>query len=116
MWFSERPDPKYHHWPFKPFIMQDFERLKKGPFSQMAKTIILCDSKRSSFIIFFKIQFDTAALIIHSFRMIKARGCKQRFESDLLRVEDNSQYYIPGTKYCIIQSSIARPTAAVLMT
>ena len=50
----------------------------------MAKTIILCDSKRSSFIIFFKIQFDTAALIIHSFRMIKARGCKQRFESDLL--------------------------------
>ena len=33
--------------------------------------------------IFFELQFGTATLIIPSFRMIKARGCKQRFRSDL---------------------------------
>ena len=37
---------------------------------------------------FFELQFDTATLIIQSFRMIKAtcRGCKQRFISDPLYV------------------------------
>ena len=54
---------------------------------QKAKKKILRDSKRSSFITdFFKLHYDTAALIILSFRMIKARGCKQRFKSDLSRL------------------------------
>ena len=53
----------------------------------MAKKIIICDAKRSSFITdFFELQFDTATLIIQRFRMIKARGCKQRFKSDPLYV------------------------------
>ena len=48
--------------------------------------MILRDSKRSSFIIdFFELQFDTATLIIPSFRMTQARGCKHRFKSDILR-------------------------------
>ena len=63
-----------------------------GPFHKGQKSIILCDSKRSSFITdFFQLQFDTATLIIQSFRMINARGCKQRFKSDLLRI-----YLVPG--------------------
>ena len=49
------------------------------------KNMFLCDSKRSSFITdFFELQFDTATLIIPSFRMRQARGCKLRFKSDLL--------------------------------
>ena len=57
-----------------------------GPFHQRQKNIIICDSKWSSFIIgFFELQFDTATLIIPSFRMTQARGCKQRFKSDILR-------------------------------
>ena len=56
-----------------------------GPFHKRQKDIILCDSKRSCFITdFFELQFETATLIIQSFRIIKARGCKQRFKSDLL--------------------------------
>ena len=76
--------------------MQDFLRFKNGPFSQKRKkTKILRDLKRSSFITdFFELQFDTATLIIQSFRMIKARGCKQRFKSDLLR-----DYLVPGRIY-----------------
>ena len=54
-----------------------------GPFHKRQKNIILRDSKRSSFIDFFEIQFDTATLSIQSFGMIKARGWKQRFKSDL---------------------------------
>ena len=51
------------------------------------KNMFLCDSKRSSLITdFFELQFDTATLIIQSFRMIKARGCKQKFKSDILYV------------------------------
>ena len=70
-----------------------------GPFHKRQKNIILRDSKRSSFITdFFELQFDTATLIIPSFRMTQARGCKQRFKSDLLRnylLPDriNMQYY-----------------------
>ena len=66
--------------------MQDFFSFENGPFSQKAKKHeILCDSKRSSFITdFFELQFDTATLIIPSFRMIKAIGCKQRFKSDVI--------------------------------
>ena len=57
-----------------------------GPFHKRQKNIILCDSKRSSFITdFFELQFDTATLIIQIFRIINARGCKQRFKSDPLR-------------------------------
>ena len=42
-----------------------------GPFRKRQKNIILCDSKRSSFITdFFELQFDTVTLIIPSFRMI----------------------------------------------
>ena len=53
------------------------------PFHKRQENIILCDSKRSSFITaFFELQFDTATFIIQSFRMIKARCCKQRFKSD----------------------------------
>ena len=64
-----------------------------GPFHKRQKNIILCDSKRSSFITdFFELQFDTTTLIIPSFRMIMARGCKQRFKSDLLR----SNYLVPN--------------------
>ena len=35
---------------------------------------------------FFELLFDTAALIIQSLRMTRARGCKQRFKSDLIHV------------------------------
>ena len=59
-----------------------------GPFHKRQKKEkkILCDSKRSSFITdSSELQFDTATFIIQSFRMIKARGCKQRFTSDLIR-------------------------------
>ena len=66
-----------------PFNMQDFFRFKNGPFHQRKKIFISCDSKRSSFITdSLELQFDTATLIIPSFRMIKARGCKQRFKTD----------------------------------
>ena len=61
-------------------------RFKNGPFSSKAKNIILCDSKRSSFITdVFELQLDTPTLIIPSFRMTQARGCKRRFQSDPLR-------------------------------
>ena len=40
---------------------------------------------------FLKLQFDTATLIIQSIKMIKARGCNQRFKFDLLR-----NYLAPG--------------------
>ena len=52
---------------------------------------------------FFKFQFDTATLIIQRFRLIKARGCKQRFKSDLLYV---ITWYLVGlgfTRNTIIQ-------------
>ena len=56
---------------------------KMGPLNKRQHNVILCDSKRSSLITdFFELQFDTATLIIQSFRMIKARGCKQMFKSD----------------------------------
>ena len=70
-----------------------------GPFHEKAQKHILRDSKRSSFITdFFELQFDTPTLMIPSFRMTQARGCKQRFKSDLLRnylLPDriNMQYY-----------------------
>ena len=38
--------------------------------------------------------FDTATLTIQSFRMIKTRGCKQRFKSDKLYFVHN--YLVPG--------------------
>ena len=77
----------------RPFIMQDFLGSKMDPFHQRKKHIILRDSKRSSFIADFCLtQVCTATLIIQSFRMIKARGCKQRCKSDLLR-----NYLVPGT-------------------
>ena len=63
-----------------------------GPFHEKAQKHILRDSKRSSFITdFFELQFDTPTLMIPSFRMTQARGCKQRFKSDLLR-----NYLVPG--------------------
>ena len=75
--------------------MQDFLGSKMGPFHKRQKNILLCDSKRSSFITdFFELQFDTATLIIYSVRMIKARGCKQRFKSDVLR-----KFPVPGRIY-----------------
>ena len=87
-------------------IMQDFFRFETGPFRQRQKNIFLSDSKRSSFITdFFELQFDTATLIIPSFRMIKARGCKQRFKSDLLytgRVY-NMQYYYTAVVWHVPQ-------------
>ena len=82
-----------------------------GLFHKRLKNIILCDSKRSSFITdFFELQFYTPTLIIPSFRMTQARGCQQRFKSDLLRnylVPDRiyMQYYftvLPG--YIVIRT------------
>ena len=67
-----------------------------GPFHGRQKNILLVGRnltrlKReylvvhySYLVVFFQLQFDTATLIIPSFRMIKARGCKQRFKSDQL--------------------------------
>ena len=82
-----------------------------GPFHKRQKNMVLCDSKRTSFITyFFELQFDTATLIIPSFRMIKATGGKQRFKSDLSRIRIG---LFPVLSY---RSSIARSTAAVLMT
>ena len=67
-----------------------------GPFHKRQKNISLRDSKRSSFITdFFELQFDTATWIIQSLRMIKARGCKQRFKSDLLYLVRNC--LVPAT-------------------
>ena len=83
--------------------MRDF-MLKNGPFSQKGKKKkkILCDSKRSSFVTdFFELTFDTADLISQSFRMIKARGCKQRFKSDQLR-----NYLVPAS-ICLLYTSDA---------
>ena len=69
-----------------------FFNFKNGLFSQKAKKHNLSDSKRSSFITdYVELQFDTATLIIPSFRTTQARGCKQRFKSDLLR-----DYLVPG--------------------
>ena len=66
--------------------MQDFLSFKNGPFSRKAINIMLCDSKRSSFI---TQNFLNSSLTRRpwSFRASEwqARGCKQRFKSDLLR-------------------------------
>ena len=65
--------------------------------------------KTEQFQIFLELQ-----LIIPSFKMTQARVCKQRFKSHLLR-----NFLAPdGIYICntIIQSSITRPIAAVLMT
>ena len=75
--------------------------------------MMLCDSKRISFIIdACELRFDTATLIIQSFGMIKDGGSEQRFKSDLSR-----NYLVPGRihvrYYCW---TISRLTAAVLMT
>ena len=62
----------------------------------VTKGIKTGDSKRSSFITdFFELQFDPATLIIPSFRMVKARDCKQRFKSDLYeyRIISNTYYF-----------------------
>ena len=65
--------------------MQDFLEVKKSSFSHKAKkNRILCNPKISSFITFiFELLFDSATVIIPSFRMIKARCCKHRCQSDL---------------------------------
>ena len=77
--------------------MYDFYMFKNSPFSQKAKKICLCDLKRSSSTTdFFELQVDTATLIIPSFKLIKARGCKPRFQSDLLR-----NYLVPGRMYML---------------
>ena len=60
-----------------------------GPFHNRQKNIIiLCDSKRNSFITYFLgLQFDTQTLIIHTeLQNDQARGSKQRFKADLLYV------------------------------
>ena len=90
-----------------------FEVKKWAYFTKGKKNRILCDSKRSSFITdFFKLQFDAATLVMPSFRMTQARGCKQRFKSDLLP----RSYLVPGS-ICMqyYYRSKTRPTA-VLMT
>ena len=54
--------------------MQDFVRFKNGPFSQKAKKHNLVRLKTEQFHHrFFELQFDTATLIIPSFRMAHAR-------------------------------------------
>ena len=56
-----------------------------GTFRKTQKNRNLCNPKQSSFVTFFsKLLFDRATLIILSFRMIKARCCKQRCKYDLL--------------------------------
>ena len=63
--------------------MQKKLRFKNGSFSQKAKKQNLVRLKTEQFHHrFFELQFDTATLIIQSFRMIKARGYKQRFKTD----------------------------------
>ena len=47
---------------------------------------------------FFELQFDTATLIIQSFRKIKDRRCKQRFKSDLL-YSGVRKYLVPARIY-----------------
>ena len=84
-----------------------------GPFHKRRKNIILRDSKRRSFITdYCELQFNTATLIIQSFRMIKARGCKQRFKSDLVRnhlVPDiHLQYNYTVVQYNTSHSSSTR--------
>ena len=66
------------------------------PFHKRQRNVILRDSKRSSFITyFFELLLDAATLIIPSSRMIKARGCMQRFKSDLL-YRIYTQHYYPA--------------------
>ena len=83
----------------RPFVIQDFLRLKNEPFSQKADKHNLMRLKTEQFHYrFFELQFDTATLIIQtliiqSFRMIKATGCKHRFKSDLLYV---TTWYLVG--------------------
>ena len=76
-----------------------FSEVQNEPFSTKAKNRTLCDSKRSSFITdFLELQLDTATFILPSFRMIlvQARGCKQRFESDLLSNYQVPTWYLVG--------------------
>ena len=81
---------KLKHFRFVPLgrlLFNIFYVPKLALFTKGKKNIILRDSKRSSFSTdFFEVQFDTPTLIIPSFRMIKATGCKQWFKSDLLRM------------------------------
>ena len=71
-----------------------FFRLKNGAFSSKAKKHNLMRLKTERFIIdCFELQFDTATLIIPSFRMTQARGCKERFKYDLSR---NYLWYLIG--------------------
>ena len=89
--------PNSHDWSTSKAVCYDrfFEVQKWALFIKGTKNIICCGLTRSSFITdFFELQFDTTTLIIPSFRMIKARGCKQRFKSDLLR-----NYLVPGRVY-----------------
>ena len=58
----------------RPFVIQDFLRLKNEPFSQKADKHNLMRLKTEQFHYrFFELQFDTATLIIPSFRMAHAR-------------------------------------------
>ena len=67
-----------------------------GPIHNRQKNTILWYSIRSIFITdLFELQFDTATLIIPRFRMIKARGCKQRFKSIYYVIT----WYVPGRIY-----------------
>ena len=59
--------------------------------------MFLFDLKRSNSTRYlFKLNFDTATLIIPRFRVMKARGCKPRFKPDLLRI-----HLVPGKIYML---------------
>ena len=77
--------------------------------------MMLCDSKRSSFITdFFELQFDTATFIIPSFGMIKAIEVATEVQNLIYYVVTWYQVRI-YMQYVRYSSSITRPTAAVLM-
>ena len=84
-----------------------------GPFHKRQKNIILCDSKRS-ITDFFELQFDTPTLLdLQNDRLeVASRG------SNLIYYVIT--WYLIGsicnTNTTVLQSSVTRPTAAVLMT
>ena len=73
--------------------MQGLFKFKNRPFHKRQKNVILRFKTEQFHHRFFFDLFHTATLIIPSFRMSKARGCKQSFKSDLFYGIYMQHYY-----------------------
>ena len=79
----------------RPFCMQDFLRFKNGPFSQREKkpSCYATQNGAVSSQIFLNSSLTRRPRSFLSFRVIKARGCKQRFKPDLSVLQHYFQDY-----------------------